>query len=356
MWTLRKSSIPKRINGKSVTINGKIYSIDNYQAVRHAVQRYLFDVYVFDPASHRWDVLQTESAPDSGPVYFLGHSVVAYGHCAYVWGKSNIRPWVNGVYRFDTRTLTWSRPEECGQMPRPHTGHSACVLGQRMYVFAGFSMDSPHHVFFLDLQTMKWHRVATSGEAPAQRCFHTATAIGTRMYVWGGQVNGAEDNDCYDNRLYYLETTTSVWVRPQVRGVRPVGRKHHAALVYDGELYICGGYSGRLGTCFADMHKYDLEKSCWTEVKPSGLGPSARYSHGCCALGQRVFVFGGHGPPPNPEDGEHIDDTSEEGKCCVGFSWDVGRAFRRVERQTPGSACVTILRRHAESTVHRNSR
>lgn len=78
------------------------------------------------------------------------------------------------------------------------------------------------------------------------------------MYIWGGSSEHPARPYRFvcDNSLLYLETTTYTWVCPHV-GVPPVGRKGHSTFVYNGQLYIFGGYNNLLDTYFVDMHKYD---------------------------------------------------------------------------------------------------
>ncbi|XP_077496530.1 kelch domain-containing protein 3-like [Amblyomma americanum] len=313
MWTVRLNRILEGVCETAVTIQGKVYSFDSFDICypdSDEISGYLIDVCTFNPTSYRWNLIHTQSFLEEVPVNIMGRGVVAYGHCAYLSGGESLSP--VGFYRFDTVSMTWSRPGVCGQVPRADIHHSACVVGQRMYIFGGFHRDSSEFVHFLDLETLEWHRVPTSGVAPDGRCWHTTTTIGTRMYVWGGNLDGSQPNVRYDNSLYYLETTTATWVRPQVQGVAPEGRECHAAFVYDRELYIYGGYNELLNTHYTDMHKYDVEKSRWTKVTPTGSGPSARHSASCSVLGERVLVFGGFGPPPILEEEEYLEDIYEE--------------------------------------------
>lgn len=58
------------------------------------------------------------------------------------------------------------------------------------------------------------------------------------MHVWGGTENDIFEPGSYDNSMYYLETTTSTWVRPHVEGALPERRSSHAEFVYKGDIYI----------------------------------------------------------------------------------------------------------------------
>lgn len=307
MWTVRLSGVPEAINYRTVSINGKVYSFDIDRAVSTSTLRQPVDVFIFDPVSYRWDMEQTQ-LPDGGSINVCSHTVVGYGHCAYLLGALHNRPVQSVLHRFDTTTMTWSRPDVFGEAPTSLHGTTACVVGHRIYMFG--ALDNSQDIRFVDLHTMEWHRVPTNEESPFRGDFYTASAIGTRIYVWGGILAdpALDDRIVCDNVLYYLETTTSTWVRPHVQGVPPVGRQEHSAFVYHEDLYIFGGHDPLLDTYFADMHKYNTKTSRWTEVKPCGSGPSARCFHGCCTTGERVFIFGGFGPVPDKEEGEMLTD------------------------------------------------
>lgn len=53
------------------------------------------------------------------------------------------------------------------------------------------------------------------------------------MYVFGGR--GEEpafrvtDREIYCSEIYYLDTTTHTWIRPNVYGNKPLGRRSHSA-------------------------------------------------------------------------------------------------------------------------------
>ncbi|XP_077497478.1 kelch domain-containing protein 3-like [Amblyomma americanum] len=300
MWTLRLLGVPEGFSKRVVAISGKAYFFErSREAGTHALRNPV-DVFIFDIASYQWHKVQTE-LPNDEPTDISRSTVVAYGQCAYLWGRPCNGALNNLLYRFDPNTLTWSRPQVTGEVLTSLYRRTACVVGNRMYIFC--ITNDLLDTRALDLDTMEWHRFSTSGEAPGWRSYFTASVIGTRIYVWGGAVWDPSFGirEC-ENTIYYLETTTSTWVRPRVQGVPPVAREGHAALVYKEELYIFGGLSLSQGTYCADMHKYDPETSCWTEVRPRGLGPSPGSSRGYFTTGERVFVFGGVDPVLNPED------------------------------------------------------
>lgn len=123
------------------------------------------------------------------------------------------------------------------------------------------------------------------------------------MYVWGGRGDSQgpyhSQSEVYCNRMAFLDVASSCWVHPRTEGQAPEGRRSHSAFVYNGELYIFGGYNGLLLTHFGDMHKYDPENSSWSQVKIHREGPCARRRQCCCMVGDRLFLFGGTSPTPN---------------------------------------------------------
>ena len=110
----------------------------------------------------------------------------AHGTDIYLFGGRNDEAPCNIVYRFDTKTGTWGRPNVVGNIPPERDGHSACVINDSMYVFGGYEESHSRYgqeVYKLDLQEMVWYLVMCSGEQPRYRDFHTATAIGDRQVI-----------------------------------------------------------------------------------------------------------------------------------------------------------------------------
>ena len=123
--------------------------------------------------------------------------VCAHGTDIYLFGGRNDEAPCNVVYRFDTKTGTWSRPSVAGNIPPERDGHSACVIDDSMYVFGGYEESHSRYgqeVYKLDLKEMVWYLVMCSGEQPRYRDFHTATAIGDRQ-VTHNLSNGI-DSEC----------------------------------------------------------------------------------------------------------------------------------------------------------------
>ncbi|XP_064484621.1 kelch domain-containing protein 3-like isoform X2 [Ornithodoros turicata] len=305
MWTVRLEGGPRRVNHAAVAINGRIFSFGGYCTGEDYSTRKPIDVHVLSTVSLRWALIPCQSNLEDVPFQRYGHTVVAYGDYAYLWGGRNDDGACNILYRFDTSTSLWSRPKVTGSIPGARDGHSACVMGNHMYVFGGYEEQADRfsqEVHVLDFETMHWQYVYTRGLPPQWRDFHSATALGHRMYVWGGRGDSQgpfhSQREVYCNRIAYLDTPTSTWVHPPTYGDIPRGRRSHSAFVYKGELYIFGGYNGLRLCHFGDMYKYDAETSVWTKVNTLRDGPCARRRQCCCIVGDKLYLFGGTSPLP----------------------------------------------------------
>jgi N-acetylneuraminic acid mutarotase len=123
-----------------------------------------------------------------------------------------------------------------GNQPGARDGHTACVLGDNMYIFGGFEEVIDQFscdVHCLNLKTMHWKYVQTFGEIPSYRDFHSATIINNRMYIFGGRgdIFGPyhSQEEIYCPKIVYLDLKTHYWHMPTTVGKVPVGRRSHSA-------------------------------------------------------------------------------------------------------------------------------
>jgi len=101
----------------------------------------------------------------SVPFQRYGHTVVAYGRYVYLWGGRNDESACKTLFRFDTKTHSWSKPQVTGSIPGARDGHSAVIIRNRMFIFGGYEEDIglfSQDVYSLDLQTLHWSFVPTA--------------------------------------------------------------------------------------------------------------------------------------------------------------------------------------------------
>lgn len=74
--------------------------------------------------------------------------------------------------------------------------------------------------------------------------------------------------------------------------------------MYNGCLYIFGGFNKNKDLHFHDINRYDPVSSTWMKILPKGTPPCARRRQICQVVNDRVFISGGTSPlfprPPIP--------------------------------------------------------
>ncbi|KAJ1562939.1 hypothetical protein HK405_005618 [Cladochytrium tenue] len=138
----------------------------------------------------------------------------------------------------------------------------------------------------------------TAGASIAYRVNATCTAVGDRVYAFGGLVifGGRDANDEYLNDLYILNLSTMEWQRPETSGTPPSGRSKHSAVIYDGSLYIYGGWEA-MDLVSSQLNVLNLRTMQWN-TEPIHVVP--RHSHFCTAYKHRLYIYGGMTPSMDP--------------------------------------------------------
>jgi len=66
--------------------------------------------------------------------------------------------------------------------------------------------------------------------------------------------------------------------------------------VYNGFLYIFGGFNKNKNLHFHDINRYDPVSSTWMKILPKGTPPCPRRRQICLGVNDRVFISGGTSP------------------------------------------------------------
>ncbi|XP_005100518.1 kelch domain-containing protein 3 [Aplysia californica] len=323
MWTIHIEGGPKRVNHAAVAIGERIFSFGGYCSGEDYNKTRPIDIHMLNTVTLRWTLLPlptTEEELALVPYQRYGHTTVEYEGNAYLWGGRNDSTGAcNKLYRFDGVTYTWDMPEVSGPIPEARDGHSACIIHQRMYIFAGyeeFTDRFSNDMNYLNLVTFQWVPVVVNSKPARWRDFHTATPVGTTMFVFGGRCDEGGDqftnNEIYCNKVMAFDTTSDTWLRPTPPPPgAPAGRRSHSAFEYNGAIYVFGGYNGLRETHFNDLHRLDLSTMQWTELEVPGKCPSPRRRQCACVVGSKVYFFGGTSPK-SPDKGAPLRQTDSD--------------------------------------------
>ncbi|KAI6220664.1 Kelch repeat type 2 and Kelch repeat type 1 domain containing protein [Aphelenchoides fujianensis] len=242
----------------------------------------------------------------SVPFHRYGHTVVSYNGKAYLWGGRNDEYGASKrIHVFDPVTNSWSSLDVEGFIPGARDGHSAVVFEHKMIVFGGFEEENQRfsqETYVFDFLTNTWAELKTTGTPPQYRDFHSACVLGDRMYVHGGRSDERgqwhTNVDFYDPFIYYLDLKTNEWVMPkQTRESAPPGRRSNSLWAYKNKVFMFGGYESKFDRHFNDLYSFDPATSKWSVLRPAGLNaPSPRRRQCSVMVGERLFLFGGTRP------------------------------------------------------------
>lgn len=218
--------------------------------------------------------------------------------------------------------------------PLPRSSHSLSIIQGRAYIFGGEVQprepaDNEMHVFILpssavsqtDYQAIPPLPGTPNGGVPDPRLGHSAAVIGHRIYVWGGR-SGKDMKALDENgRVWVFSTRTSRWssLDPAPGSPVPPPRSYHSStscehplpdprdktehpIVEDeakdfvepvtghGTIFIhagCDASGGRL----SDVWAFDIAARTWSPF-PDAPGPARG---GACLTfaGDRLYRFGG---------------------------------------------------------------
>eukprot|EP01113_Clastostelium_recurvatum_P027081 TRINITY_DN3261_c0_g1_i1.p1 TRINITY_DN3261_c0_g1~~TRINITY_DN3261_c0_g1_i1.p1 ORF type:complete len:845 (-),score=249.62 TRINITY_DN3261_c0_g1_i1:56-2590(-) len=197
----------------------------------------------------------------------------------------------------------WSGPlGVSGPAPAPRGGHSACMVGKKIFIFGGSAYSSKGtgqggakdppltivkaDLHVLDLPTLTWSVPSIQGVGPLARYAHTATLVGTKMYVFGG-FNGRT----YLEDIAVLDVMAMAWFSPQVKGTPPSPRYAHSSTQVGAKIFVFGGCGEN--RCFSELFVLDTASLSWFQPNATGSVPPARAYHSTALIGRKLFVFGG---------------------------------------------------------------
>lgn len=190
----------------------------------------------------------------------------------------------------ESRQWQWARPQVEGLGPSARGGHSATLVGSRIFVFGGHRFGGDEAVYFNDCQVLdvdanQWKELRAKGTAPSPRYGHSATLVGPRVILFGGVGQGAFLRD-----LHALDTTTSTWYQGPCSGGAPAARYGHTACLHKTKLLVFGGQGA---TTFGDLHILDLGCMAWNAPETTGPKPGPRQGHAALMVQDHMIVHGG---------------------------------------------------------------
>eukprot|EP00741_Cyanophora_paradoxa_P008291 tig00001286_g8020.t1 len=252
------------------------------------------DMHRLNLDAHVWEPVPYAGGP--APAARHGHTATLVGRRLFVFGGALAAgKALNDLSLFDLDTGTWFCPTATGDVPPPVYAHSAVLRGRSIVVYGGcHQMRKTADIYLLNVDTYEWRLVQTKGERPEPTFGHSATLLedARTMLVFGGCTR----KDAFSDAVYTLDLETLTWRREELLGRTPSGRMGHTCVLYGGRrLLLFGGHAAGDRASNDDLWVLDLEKREWRErsgARWRGL-LAGRWWHAAALSDCMLVLFGG---------------------------------------------------------------
>ena len=178
-------------------------------------------------------------------------------------------------------------------MPEPRSGARGVAYMDGLYFFGGYQRKQGTYfndLFYFDLDKKVWNTIEMpkvenpdfdkKKSPPGPRTDHSAVLYEGSMYIFGGYDGRARFNDLYKCKLRQGKFT---WKHIEAEGTVPLNRFGHAAVVCKNSMFVIGGWNGH--DTMDDVFQYSFLSNLWFEVRRiKGVRPRPRYRHSAVAL------------------------------------------------------------------------
>ncbi|MDD5688349.1 MAG: fibronectin type III domain-containing protein [Elusimicrobia bacterium] len=224
------------------------------------------------------------------------HAMVAWNGRLYVTGGKNGGTTVNTVYSasISTNGSIGSWTIEANVLPAVRHSHAMSAWNGRLYVTGGddgSGGDAPQTTVYsapINANGSVGNWKVEPNALQSARYGHTMGIWNNKIYVVGGW--GATYSDLVFSASINFDGTVGVW--SQETKQLPIAFKYHAMSVYNGVLYVSGGYSGSgvLDTIFIASITANGNVGTWSSVTAL---PGKRCYHSMGAWNGTLYVIGG---------------------------------------------------------------
>jgi len=222
------------------------------------------------------------------------------------------------------QTLSWSQWKAAGTQPSPRQDGTIAYdpAGNQLFLFGGQdASSSKNDLWSWSVDRAQWTQIQPSGALPPARTYHSLVydSKARRLIVFGG-IGSSNFSD-----VWAFDIASASWSQLSPSGAGPSPRHGHSA-IYDSarnRMVISHGFTdaGR----FNDTWAFDLAANSWSNLTPSGSKPLNRCLHHAAydAAGSRMFLYGGC--------------SSGYGPCPQGDLWSFDLNTNQWTDRTPGS-------------------
>ena len=191
-----------------------------------------------------------------------------------------------------TRPFAWSAKNNASWSARYI--HIAVVFDGKIWVLGGNEGSTHNGIDNLNevwssSDGMSWTNANARGPAEgskhwSKRVNHAAVVFDGKIWVLGGTTDGSSRlNDVWSS------SDGTTWTKTTVSGTHWSARQGHAMVVFDNKMWVLGGYDGRLKN---DVW-WSADGMSWTNANARGHWP-ARSAHDVVVFDNKMWVLGGY--------------------------------------------------------------
>lgn len=132
------------------------------------------------------------------------NDVWVFDAVGYTWSQPNKKHNSEASIACQLSNVEWAN------VPPPRAGHSATLINDLLYVFGGYgglgySRRDLDDLYTLNIYTWQWNKVTPKGSGPEKRSGHCACCIEKKIYIFGGSNSATQFQD-----LFILDTEFDV--------------------------------------------------------------------------------------------------------------------------------------------------
>ncbi|XP_076469537.1 uncharacterized protein LOC143299909 [Babylonia areolata] len=170
--------------------------------------------------------------------------------------------------------------------------HSACCVGDHVYIFGGKEgTSSRKDVWRFHVDSYRWEAVDLGGAGLPFLQGHTSVAYKKVVFIFGGTFSDSVG----DVQLWTFDTGSGQVeeVRFQPGAAQPSCRRDHSAVLHNTTMYIYGGFVSSRGAN-QELWAFNIEEMAWREYRAlSPAWPGCRYGHTTVVADNALWLFGG---------------------------------------------------------------
>jgi hypothetical protein len=167
---------------------------------------------------------------------------------------------------------------------QPRFQHTSVIFDNKMWVLGGENNGVQLNDVWYSKDGRFWNQAIKSAIWSKRAC-HTSVVFDKKIWVMGGR--WSDNNNNYNLNDVWCSSNGKTWT--QKTASAPWSARHyHTSLVYDGKMWIIGGYDGH----WKNDVWYSSDGTNWVQATDSAPW-SIRCAHSSVVFQNRMWVIGG---------------------------------------------------------------